>query len=122
MKRGLFVLFIWLSTANAEQVSDSVAPERASGFVTKPQVVARDFMVAAAHPLAVQAGFDVLKKDGSAIDAMVAVQAMLGLVEPQSSGLGGGAFVVYYDAQQKKLTTFDGRETAPLSGYTGATP
>jgi gamma-glutamyltranspeptidase/glutathione hydrolase len=115
MKRGLFVLFIWLSTANAEQVSDSVAPERASGFVTKPQVVARDFMVAAAHPLAVQAGFDVLKKDGSAIDAMVAVQAMLGLVEPQSSGLGGGAFVVYYDAQQKKLTTFDGRETAPLS-------
>ncbi|MEO1090351.1 MAG: gamma-glutamyltransferase [Pseudomonadota bacterium] len=72
-------------------------------------------MVAAAHPLAAQAGFDVLAAGGNAIDAMVAVQTVLGLVEPQSSGLGGGAFAVYYDATSGTLTTFDGREVAPAA-------
>jgi gamma-glutamyltranspeptidase/glutathione hydrolase len=71
-------------------------------------------MVAAANSLATEAGRDVIERGGNAIDAMVAVQAMLGLVEPQSSGLGGGAFLVYYDAKSGKLTTFDGRETAPM--------
>ncbi|MFP3710353.1 gamma-glutamyltransferase, partial [Paraburkholderia sp. SIMBA_009] len=66
------------------------------------------------NPLAAEAGRDVIAAGGNAIDAMVAVQAMLGLVEPQSSGLGGGAFLVYYDAKSGKLTTFDGRETAPM--------
>ncbi len=75
-------------------------------------------MVAAANPLAVQAGVKVLKAGGSALDAAVAVQAVLGLVEPQSSGLGGGAFLVYYDAKTKKTVVYDGRETAPA----GATP
>lgn len=116
MKRYFYILMISIIslTTNAAQISDSVAPEKSSGFAIKPSVTAKNFMVVAAHPLATQAGFDVLSQDGSAIDAMIAVQAMLGLVEPQSSGLGGGAFVVYYDAQQKRLTTFDGRETAPL--------
>lgn len=71
-------------------------------------------MVAAANPLAAEAGRAVLANGGNAIDAMVAVQTVLGLVEPQSSGLGGGAFLVYFDAGAGKLTTFDGRETAPL--------
>ena len=75
-------------------------------------------MVAAANPLAAQAGLKVLKAGGSAVDAAVAVQAVLGLVEPQSSGVGGGAFMVYYDAATKRITAYDGRETAPA----GATP
>lgn len=74
--------------------------------------------VAAAHPIAVEAGLEVLRAGGGAADAAVAVQAALGLVEPQSSGLGGGAFLLYYDAQTGAVTAFDGRETAPA----GATP
>ena len=75
-------------------------------------------MVSAANPAAVQAGLTVLRAGGSAVDAAVAVQAALGLVEPQSSGLGGGAFMVYYDARARRVTAYDGRETAPA----GATP
>ena len=72
-------------------------------------------MVAAANPLAVQAGADILAAGGTAADAFVAVQAVLGLVEPQSSGLGGGGFLLWYDAAAGQLTTLDGRETAPLA-------
>ncbi|MEO5640396.1 MAG: gamma-glutamyltransferase family protein [Sphingomicrobium sp.] len=67
----------------------------------------------AANPLAARAGLAVLKRGGSAVDAAVAMQAMLSLVEPQSSGIGGGAFLNYYDARTRKLTIYDGRETAP---------
>ncbi|MFZ0268706.1 gamma-glutamyltransferase [Caulobacter sp.] len=70
-------------------------------------------MVAAANPLAVEAGLRVLRDGGTAADAAVAVQAVLGLVEPQSSGLGGGAFLVFYDAKTGKVTAYDGREKAP---------
>jgi len=70
-------------------------------------------MVAAANPLAVEAGLRVLRDGGSAVDAAVAIQAVLGLVEPQSSGLGGGSFLVFYDAKTGKVTAYDGRETAP---------
>ena len=75
-------------------------------------------MVAAANPLAVEAGLRVLRDGGSAVDAAVAIQAVLGLVEPQSSGLGGGSFLVFYDAKTGKVTAYDGREKAPA----GATP
>ncbi len=75
-------------------------------------------MVAAAHPLAVDAGLKVLREGGSAIDAAVAVQMALGVVEPQASGLGGGGFLLYYDARSRLITVYDGRETAPA----GATP
>jgi gamma-glutamyltranspeptidase/glutathione hydrolase len=75
-------------------------------------------MVAAAHPLGVEAGLDVLRHGGSAIDAAVAVQMMLGVAEPQSSGVGGGGFLLYYDAKTHGITVYDGRETAPA----GATP
>jgi gamma-glutamyltranspeptidase / glutathione hydrolase len=74
--------------------------------------------VTAANPLAVEAGVKILRAGGSAADAAVAVQATLGLVEPQSSGLGGGAFLLHYDAETRTVTAFDGRETAPA----GATP
>jgi gamma-glutamyltranspeptidase/glutathione hydrolase len=67
----------------------------------------------AANPLATQAGFNVLKRGGSAVDAAVAIQAMLSLVEPQSSGVGGGAFMTYFDARTGKVMVYDGREVAP---------
>ena len=72
-------------------------------------------MVAAANPLAVEAGLEALRNGGDAVDAAIAVQAVLGLVEPQSSGLGGGAFMLYYDAQSGDLTVYDGREAAPAT-------
>lgn len=72
-------------------------------------------MVAAANPMAVEAGLKVLRAGGTAVDAAVAVQAVLGLVEPQSSGLGGGAFLTYYDARTKAVTAYNGRETAPMA-------
>lgn len=72
-------------------------------------------MVAAANPLATQAGVDILKAGGSAVDAAIAVQAMLGLVEPQSSGLGGGAFMVVYDPTTAKVWSYNGREAAPAA-------
>lgn len=78
-------------------------------------VTSDTWMVAAANPLAVEAGAEILRRGGTAADAMVAVQTVLGLVEPQSSGLGGGAFLVWYDAASGEVTTLDGRETAPLA-------
>jgi len=91
------------------------APEPATGTEAKPPVEAREFMVVAAHPEASKTGFDVLEGGGNAVDAMVAVQFMLNLVEPQSSGIGGGAFLLYWDADKRRLHTFDGRETAPAA-------
>lgn len=75
----------------------------------------RDAMIAAAHPLAVEAGLDALRDGGDAVDAAIAIQTVLGLVEPQSSGIGGGAFMVYYEADTQTLTVYDGRETAPAA-------
>jgi len=72
-------------------------------------------MVAAANPHAVEAGLDALRNGGNAVDAAVAIQSVLGLVEPQSSGLGGGAFMLYFDAETQDLIVYDGRETAPAS-------
>lgn len=95
---------------------DPAAPEPASGYVVGHKVVsAKTFMVVANHPLATKAGCDVLKAGGSAADAAIAVQAVLGLVEPQSSSLAGGAFMLYYDAKTKKVQAYDGRETAPAA-------
>jgi gamma-glutamyltranspeptidase/glutathione hydrolase len=78
-------------------------------------VVATRFMVAAAHPLAVEAGYQVLKRGGSALDAAIAAQMVLGLVEPESSGIGGGAFLLHWSDKEKKLRSYDGRETAPAA-------
>lgn len=115
----------------AQQAADSVSPEAGSDSMMTMlseaamaaqeakdagmPVAADNWMVAAANPLAVEAGADVLRAGGTAADAMIAVQTVLGLVEPQSSGLGGGAFLVWYDAATGELTTLDGRETAPLA-------
>ncbi len=87
------------------------SPEAATGYQEKAGWAARNYMVAAANPLAVEAGYEMLKQGGTAIDAGIATQLVLTLVEPQSSGIGGGAFLMYYDG--KKVQAFDGRETAP---------
>jgi gamma-glutamyltranspeptidase/glutathione hydrolase len=92
-----------------------IAAEPASGVAPKRAAVGQRFMVAAAHPLAVDAGYEVLERGGSAMDAAVAVQLVLGLVEPQSSGVGGGAFIVHYSAADRRVRTYDGRETAPAA-------
>jgi gamma-glutamyltranspeptidase / glutathione hydrolase len=131
MRAILMGLLFAAGGAVAQQAADAVAPEGLSAGVFEslsPEVnaalaaktagvpvEAEGWMVVAANPHAVQAGADVLARGGTAADALVAVQVMLGLVEPQSSGLGGGAFLVWYDAASGKVTTFDGRETAPLA-------
>ena len=97
-----------------EALSPAVATSLAAKFRGEP-VLAKDWMVAVANPHAATAGARVLKEGGTAADAMVAVQAVLGLVEPQSSGIGGGAFLVWFDATTGELTTLDGRETAPMA-------
>ena len=112
---ALTALVFFTYASNAQDVADSVAPEFSSGLTQKKLAKAKNQMVVTANPYASEAGYNILKKGGNAIDAMVAVQTVLGLVEPQSSGLGGGAFLVYFDAQQQKLKTYDGRETAPLA-------
>ncbi|APV49939.1 gamma-glutamyltransferase [Betaproteobacteria bacterium GR16-43] len=93
-------------------------PEPPSGWTPKTLLHAKRHVVAAAHPLAVDAGVKMLEQGGSAVDAMVATQLVLSLVEPQASGLGGGAFFMYYDAPEKRVVAIDARETAP----SGATP
>src|SRR6056297_1943294 len=102
----------------AESVFTGVSPEVAAALAAKQAgqpVSAERWMLAAANPHAVQAGADVLRTGGTAADAMVAVQSVLGLVEPQSSGIGGGAFLVWHDGSTGEITTLDGRETAPLA-------
>jgi gamma-glutamyltranspeptidase/glutathione hydrolase len=84
----------------------------------RPPAFAKQEMVAAAHPLAVEAGLRILAKGGNAVDALVATQLVLNLVEPHGSGLGGGAFLLHYDAGSRRVTAIDARETAP----SGATP
>lgn len=108
----LFSVLLYGVTATAQT---GAAPEAGSGRQTKAAVVAQRQMVVAAHPLAAQAGLDILRKGGSALDAAIATQMVLNLVEPQSSGIGGGALILYWDARQKLLYGYDGRETAPAA-------
>ncbi|RSN77025.1 gamma-glutamyltransferase [Acinetobacter haemolyticus] len=100
----------------SNQNGDPAAPEGASGYKLGNTVKYADkYMVVANTPLAVKAGCEILKAGGSAVDAAVAVQAVLGLVEPQSSTIAGSGFMMYYDAKTKTVTAYDGRETAPAA-------
>ena len=108
-------LALSILVASPVMAQEAVQPEATFSVKAKPAVRGESYMVAAAHPQAVKAGRDVLAKGGTAADALVAVQLVLNLVEPQSSGIGGGAFLVYWDAATQRLTTLDGRERAPLS-------
>lgn len=92
-----------------------IAPEAATGFTQKALATATRHMVATANPHASEAGREILRAGGSAADAAIATQLVLNLVEPQSSGIGGGAFILHWNAQNAELSTFDGRETAPAA-------
>ena len=95
---------------------DPSIPEKSSGYkLGKKVVTSATFMAVTANPRATQAGCEVLSAGGTAADAAVAVQMVLGLVEPQSAGLGGGAFTLYYKASTKQVLSYDGRETAPAA-------
>jgi gamma-glutamyltranspeptidase/glutathione hydrolase len=107
LPRVLLLPFILIFASCATLPAAAPPPSREQGFVI------------AANPLAARAGMEVLERGGSAIDAAIAVQAMLSLVEPQSSGMGGGAFINYYDSASRKLTIYDGRETAPAQATPG---
>jgi len=85
------------------------------GWLAGTAATAKSYMVSAANPVAVEAGLELLRAGGSAADAAVAIQLVLNLVEPQSSGLGGGAFALHWQADKRQLKTYDGRETAPAA-------
>ena len=115
---GILVGAFALTSANAQLATDAVSPEITTALNIKnggKPVLGTKWMVAVANPHAALAAANILKAGGTAIDAAISAQFMLGLVEPQSSGLGGGAFLVYFDAKSGKLTTLDGRETAPMA-------
>ncbi|BAZ10811.1 putative gamma-glutamyltranspeptidase [Calothrix sp. NIES-4071] len=113
LRSCLLALILGSIVGRPDIVLTQDAPEAGSARVERKAVRTQKYMVAAANPIAAAVGRDILRRGGSAIDAAVAVQMVLGLVEPQSSGIGGGAFLVYYDAKTKRVRTFDGRETAP---------
>ncbi|MFN9489147.1 MAG: gamma-glutamyltransferase [Betaproteobacteria bacterium] len=115
LRIALFVLGLLLAAPLQAQSDRPAQPEPESGRNEKILARAQHHMVAAAHPLAVQAGLQMLEAGGSAVDAAIAVQLVLTLVEPQASGLGGGAFLLHYDAQRRAVQAYDGRETAPAA-------
>jgi gamma-glutamyltranspeptidase/glutathione hydrolase len=108
------LITLGVASLNPDVRAADLPPELPSAIASsRPPVYASHEMVVSATPLASEAGLEALRRGGTAADAAVAVQAALGLVEPQSSGLGGGAFALYWDAARHRLTSFDGRETAP---------
>lgn len=111
---ALIISLIFSVPAFPNQISDAIAPESATGWKTSPLVQSHEWMVTAANPIATQFAAKVLAEGGNAVDSMVVTQLVLGLVEPQSSGIGGGAFLLYWDNTAKVLTSYDARETAPL--------
>ncbi|MBC7376419.1 MAG: gamma-glutamyltransferase [Burkholderiaceae bacterium] len=100
--------------ASAVRAAD-IAPEAASGYTERKAVTARHFMITTANPHGTRAGYEMLRAGGSATDAAIAAALVLNLTEPQSSGIGGGAFMVSYEARTHVLDAWDGRETAPAA-------
>ncbi|MEI6301659.1 MAG: gamma-glutamyltransferase [Betaproteobacteria bacterium] len=113
---AVLVLLTLPLTARAQTLPESAtAPEIASDYAVKQLVQAKRFMIVSANPHATRAGYAALRAGGSAVDAAITAQLVLNLVEPQSSGIGGGAFIVHFNAADKALAAYDGRETAPAA-------
>ncbi|WP_415902331.1 gamma-glutamyltransferase [Neptuniibacter sp. QD29_5] len=112
ISQALLIIFSLLGLS-AHAVEEDLAPESSTGLYHSEAISTQKSLVVTAHPLATKAGLNILKQGGTAADAAVAIQAMLTLVEPQSSGIGGGAFMLYWDQSQQELKAYDGRETAP---------
>jgi len=113
----IFIFFVATSFAEAKNLSDAWVGEPASNFRELKSVKAKKHVVVTADEAASKAGEEMLKKGGNAIDAAIAAQMVLNVVEPQASGIGGGGFLLYYDAKSKKTSYFNGRETAPDKAY-----
>ncbi len=113
MIRAVVVAVLHAAAGSAGAQLTQTQPEPPAGWVKKPLVTAKTSMVASGHALATTAGLKMLDQGGTAVDAMIATQLALTLVEPQSSGIGGGAFLLYHDAKGKRTWAYDGRETAP---------
>jgi gamma-glutamyltranspeptidase/glutathione hydrolase len=111
---ALFVLTLAGGTA-AQFLDPRASPEAPTGTQSHALATAKRHMVSAANAIAAEAGREMLRAGGSAADAAIATQLVLNLVEPQSSGIGGGAFILYWDKAKGELKVFDGRETAPAS-------
>jgi gamma-glutamyltranspeptidase/glutathione hydrolase len=109
----VLIVFFGVSSALAQPVPDMMPPEVESGFVAKQSLRTGSTMIVAANPLATQAGAAILAEGGSAVDAAIATQLVLNVVEPQSSGIGGGGFLLAYDKSSGEVTAYQGRETAP---------
>jgi gamma-glutamyltranspeptidase/glutathione hydrolase len=107
------ILAAGLAACATAPVPQPYQPEASTGVTPKAGATAQRRMIAAAHPLAAEAGLRVLREGGNAMDAAVAVQMVLALVEPQSSGIGGGAFLLHWDGRE--VAAWDGRETAPAA-------
>lgn len=116
---SFFVLVQLGYSLSAQAQLEVREPEAATGLLQKKAVNAKQYMVVAANPYASNAGLKMLESGGSAIDAAIAAQLVLTLVEPQSSGIGGGTFLLHWDKKKKQLTSFDGRETAPAKASSG---
>lgn len=112
-----FTVLLAFALAAPLRADDVVRPEPEpdTGLVSQQAVTGQKFMAVTAHPYATAAAYEILQAGGTAADAAIAAQLVLGLVEPQSSGLGGGGFAVYYDADRHEISTYDGREVAPLA-------
>ena len=106
---------VQVETNKEARATSESASNRFTGPVNRSSTVAQKYMVAAANPLAAQAGLEILRAGGSAVDAVIATQLALNVVEPQSSGIGGGAFLMHYQAKSRAIEAYDGRETAPAA-------
>ena len=106
-----------IPTSSTTEKSETWIGEKFSGFSEKTLVTAKNYMISSADELASKAGAEMLAQGGNAVDAAIAAQMVLNVVEPQSSGIGGGLFLLYFDAKSKKSTSFNGRETAPLAAH-----
>lgn len=115
MRWPISVLAAFLFASLAVRADVPSQPEAASTFSASQERSGRLFMAVTAHPLATDAAVEILRAGGTAADAAIAAQLVLNLVEPQSSGLGGGGFLLYHDARENRLRAYDGRETAPAA-------